>query len=75
VNVQCEKCNISETSSSADKGSGWDGLGQFSMFKVEVESSGSGREEPNVSSAQCNSCGAEAKVLKAYGFNCPENFK
>lgn len=77
VKVSCESCGVSETNSVSDKGSGWGGshwgsLGGFVNFSVN--SSGSGKTEPSVGSATCNSCGSQAKVKEAYGFGKPEGF-
>jgi hypothetical protein len=77
VKLTCEACDISETSSASDKGSGWSGshwnqLGPYSDFDATME--GGGKVDPEVTSAKCKRCGCEATIESAYGFSRPKGF-
>jgi hypothetical protein len=76
VKLTCEKCGISETSTAAEKGSmwgaSWNDLNTLEKFEAVI--TGGGREEPDVKSAKCNTCGANATIDDQYGFQRPPNF-
>lgn len=58
--LTCEKCDITESASVSDKGSGWGGSNwqsgpSFSKFQTNWE--GEGKVEPKLIKAKCNQCG------------------
>jgi len=77
VKLTCPGCNVTETSSALDKGSGWGGphwrnYGEFKLFDAKCE--GGAKDEPAVTSASCKACGEKATINEAYGFGRPEGF-
>jgi hypothetical protein len=66
--IVCEKCGASEEVSAIDygsnwNGSNWQGLGKFESFNVEW--TGGGQQEPEITKATCK-CGGNGEVSYAY---------
>lgn len=59
----CPQCEISESASVLEKGSGWGGSSweaRASFAKFTTEWQGGGKSEPELLSATCKVCGSEA---------------
>lgn len=67
--LMCPQCEISETSSLADRGSKWGGSSWgagASFTKFMTKWSGGGIHEPKLTLAVCNKCGGNATVESHY---------
>lgn len=68
--LKCQKCGIKESAKVLDKGSSWGGSsweGRPDYSKFETQWTGGGKEEPELLSAKCKTCGQQAKVESCYG--------
>jgi len=75
VKLTCSSCDVSETSTALDKGynnPSWGNIEQFEKF-IAINSGG-GKQEPEVVSAKCKTCGAIAIIESKYGFTCPSGY-
>jgi len=69
VKLTCKKCDVAETQTYSDhgsmwSGSWWNGLPQFERFKVKATEGG--KREPEILSAKCSKCGADADQEHRY---------
>jgi predicted RNA-binding Zn-ribbon protein involved in translation (DUF1610 family) len=66
----CPKCGTNETVVVHDKGSGWSGSAWGTirpLTRFDVTATGGGKEEPEVKTATCKTCGVPATVDTGYG--------
>jgi len=75
--MKCNNCEITETISASDKGSGWggsywNGYGDSASFNIKT--SGGGEETPEVIKAICKECGNEALIESKYCLSRPDDY-
>jgi hypothetical protein len=67
--LSCPKCGAAESVKVLDQGSNWSGSHWQSsgkLDKFEAQWKGGGKEEPEITSAACKSCGSKANVQSGY---------
>ena len=67
--LRCNQCNVTESGSAVDSGSGWSGSSwssgpSYQNFETKWE--GSGKTEPDLVSAACKTCGQAPVVTSKY---------
>lgn len=73
IRLSCRVCETSEVLRVNDTGNpNWGSLGTFEAF--DVESTGGGGREPEITSAACQKCSAFSTIETRYGLNRPEEF-